>query len=100
MKLIILSDNYEKLLEIDGVENAPFGVEVVNAQGGVSLSQTLRAVLSKFFYDNQTVPEKRVDIPVPQTVCLNDPDTTHIEIPKSSNVVKFKSRPQVPQDTA
>ena len=97
MKLIILSDNYEKLLEIDGVENPPFGIEVVNAQGGVSVSTALRAVLSKFFYDYQTVPDKRVDIPVPQTICINNPDTAHIEIPQNSNVVKFKPRPSAPK---
>ena len=55
MKLLIVNNDTEVdadkiFFEIPDVEVSPYGMEVVNDQGGVSLSLALRAALSKFFY--------------------------------------------------
>ena len=49
MKLQIVDDS-GILLEINNVNKPPYGIEVVNDKGGVSLSATLRGTLTEFFY--------------------------------------------------
>ncbi len=94
MKLVIFSDCGEPMLLINGVDKPPYGIEVVNATGGVSLSGQLRMEISKILYENSNkpakpvVPEVKKSIPVQEPeipqVTPNDTDT------KSGRILPFK----------
>lgn len=57
MKLQIIEEN-KVLFEIENVDKTPYGIQVVNSQGGVSLSPTLRQELSKFLLEYIPAPKK------------------------------------------
>jgi hypothetical protein len=61
MILQIIDDKRDQvLLEIEAVEQQPYGIEVVNQQGGVALSAQLRLELSQFFLEGGPAPKTHV----------------------------------------
>ena len=96
MKLQITSDDgLTTYLEIANCDKEPYGLEVVNAQGGVSLSGALRTALSKFFYDNQQIEMSAK--PSCEHVCIICNPVLENAAPPKANVVQFKPRVCAPE---
>jgi len=59
MKMLIVEGD-DVLFVIEDVDKPPYGIDTVNAQGGVSLSSVLRMALSRFFLEGVS-PERPVE---------------------------------------
>ena len=91
MKLQIVSEDGKVLFELNGIDSPPYGLEVVNARGGLSLTSALRSELVEFLYEYEREKKSRKC----GHICLvcNPPPKRENPVQHGVTVLQFPGKP-------